>query len=166
MTFKDQLNTLIYFHLEEHDSGRHLLKVLEQDAFARENIAPEGGIKKSSFFEDIGSRELEQLFQVFEHLYAKATKILPRSYAELGSLVLIDGSLIDATLSMIWAYYRDGVKKAKAHLGFDLNHGIPPKLFLSDGKGDERPFVEKIVDPGETGVMDRYYQCHKNFDQW
>lgn len=23
-----------------------------------------------------------------------------------------------------------------------------------------------ILSPGQTGVMDRYYQCHKNFDLW
>jgi hypothetical protein len=26
--------------------------------------------------------------------------------------------------------------------------------------------VSKILEPGQTGVMDRYYQCHKNFDEW
>jgi hypothetical protein len=67
---------------------------------------------------------------------------------------------------MYWADYRDGAKKAKVHVGFDLNHGIPKKLFLTDGKGDERPFVGKILSPGETAVMDRYYQRHKSFDEW
>ena len=67
---------------------------------------------------------------------------------------------------MYWADYRDGAKKAKVHVGFDLNHGIPKKLFLTDGKGDERPFVGKILSLGETAVMDRYYQRHKSFDEW
>ena len=70
-------------------------------------------------------------------------------------MVAIDGSLIDAVLSMVWADYRDGAKKAKAHLGFDLNRAIPAKVFLTDGKGDERPFVDQILSPGQTGVMDR-----------
>ena len=26
--------------------------------------------------------------------------------------------------------------------------------------------MSKILEPGQTGVMDRYYQCHKNFDEW
>ena len=65
---------------------------------------------------------------------------------------------------MMWADYRKGAKKAKAHLGFDLNHSLPAKVFLTDGKGDKRPFVDHILAPGQTGVMDRYYQCHKNFD--
>jgi hypothetical protein len=166
MSFEDQLNILVYFHLEEHHSGRHLLQVLKEDHFARQYIAPEGGIEKSSFFEDISSRGLQQMLEVFEKLYAKASKHLPKGHAELGDLVLIDGSLIDAVLSMYWADYRKGSKKAKVHIGFDLNGGIPKKIFLSDGKEAERPFVERILSPGETGVMDRGYQSHKLFDTW
>ena len=166
MSFEDQLNILVYFHLEEHRSGRHLLQVLKEEYFARQYIAPEDGIEKSSFFEDIGSRGLEQMMEMFGKLYVKAAKHLPKGYAELGDLVLIDGSLIDAVLSMYWADYRKGSKKAKVHIGFDLNRGIPKKIFLSDGKEAERPFVERILAPGETGVMDRGYQSHKLFDAW
>jgi hypothetical protein len=166
MSFEDQLNILVYFHLEEHRSGRHLLQVLKEDHFARQYIAPEGGIEKSSFFEDISSRGLQQMLEVFEKLYAKTSKHLPKGHAELGDLVLIDGSLIDAVLSMYWADYRKGSKKAKVHIGFDLNGGLPKKIFLSDGKEAERPFVERILSPGETGVMDRGYQSHKLFDTW
>jgi hypothetical protein len=166
MSFEDQLNILVYFHLEEHRSGRHLLQVLKEEHFARQHVAPAGGIEKSSFFEDIGSRGLEQMIEMFGKLYLKAAKHLPKVHAELGDLVLIDGSLIDAVLSMYWADYRTGSKKAKVHVGFDLNRGIPKKIFLSDGKEAERPFVERILAPGETGVMDRGYQSHKLFDVW
>ncbi|MBW2596871.1 MAG: IS4 family transposase [Deltaproteobacteria bacterium] len=166
MSFEDQLNILVYFHLEEHHSGRHLLQVLKEEHFARRYIAPKDGIEKSSFFEDIGSRGLEQMVEMFGKLYLKATRHLPRGYAELGDLVLIDGSLINAVLSMYWADYRKGSKKAKVHVGFDLNRGIPKKIFLTNGKEAERPFVERILAPGETGVMDRGYQSHKLFDTW
>lgn len=166
MSFEDQLNILVYFHLEEHRSGRHLLQVLKDENFARQHIAPVGGIEKSSFFEDISSRGLEQMMEMFGKLYAKAAKHLPKGYSDLGDLVLIDGSLIDAVLSMYWADYRKDSKKAKVHIGFDLNRGIPKKIFLSDGKEAERPFVEKILAPGETGIMDRGYQSHKLFDNW
>lgn len=166
MNFEDQLNALIYFHLEDHSSGRHLLQALEEDDFAREKIAPREGIKKSSFFEAINTRGLEQLLEIFEALYPKATRVLPCESSNLGDLVSIDGSLIDAVLSMTWADYREGAKKAKVHVGFDLNHAIPSRIFLSPGKADERPFAHKILAPGQTGVLDRYYQCHKNFDLW
>jgi len=166
MNFEQQLKALIFYHLEEHSSGRHLLEVLEKDDFALKHIAPPDGIKKSSFFEAINHRGLEQLLYIFQKLQADAAQILPKQHGNLGDIISIDGSLIDAVLSMHWADYRDGSKKAKAHLGFDINHSIPSKIFLTDGKGDERPFVSKILSAGQTGVMDRYYQCHKNFDLW
>ena len=166
MTFEDHLKALVYFHLEEHHSAQHLLQVLEQDDFARNQIAPEDGIKKSSFSEATNSRGLEQFFYVFENLQAQATQLLPNRHPELGSLLGIDGSLIDATLSMYWADYRKNSKKAKVHVGFDLNQAIPRKVFLTDGNGAERPFVSQILSEDQTGVIDRGYQCHKRFDQW
>ena len=165
MEFEDQLHALIYFHLQEHTSGRHLLQSLEEDAFAREHIAPKKGIAKSSFFEAMNERGLEQFLLVFEALQQQASKVLPDKHPELGQLVAVDGSLIDAVLSMGWADYRKGAKKAKTHIGFDLNRGIPRTIFLTDGKGGERPFVNRIVQPGETGVSDRGYQSHHDFDQ-
>jgi len=164
MTFEDQLKILVFYHLEEHVSARHMLQVLEQDDFARENIAPKDGIKRSSFSEAINSRGLEQLLAVFQKLSHTAAGILPDSHPELGSLVAIDGSLITATLSMDWADYRKGAKKAKIHLGFDLNHSIPTKIFFTDGNGPERPFVEPIITSGQTAVADRGYQEHALFD--
>lgn len=166
MTFDDQLKALVLFHLEEHTSAQHLLQVLQEDDFARHSIAPQEGIKKSSFAEAINSRGLEQLTHIYQHLQADAITRLPKEHATAGNLIGIDGSLIDACLSMQWADYRKGAKKAKVHLGFDLNHGIPRKIFLSDGKGSERPFVSMILSPGQTGVLDRGYQAHDLFDQW
>jgi hypothetical protein len=166
MTFEDQLNALILFHLEDHTSGRELIQTLQEDEYAREHIAPENGIGKSSFFEAVNGRGLEQLMEVFEGLEKEARNILPKDHPELGNLVAIDGSLIDSTLSMAWADYRKGAKKAKVHMGFNLNQGIPSQIFLTKGKEGERPFVEKIVAKGETAVIDRGYQGHKNFDVW
>ena len=77
-----------------------MLQVLEEDDFARDNIAPEGGIKRSSFSEAINTRGIEQLQMVFEKLNLTASAILSNKHPELGDLVAIDGSLITATLSM------------------------------------------------------------------
>ncbi len=166
MSFDDQLKALIFYHLEEFSSGTELIQALEQNDFAKECVAPPKGISKASFFEAINNRGLDQLTEVFSHLVKQAGKSIPAEYAHLGNLVAIDGSLIDAVLSMEWADYRSGSKKAKAHIGFDINRGIPRKIYLSDGKEGERPFVDKIIDKGETGVMDRGYQSHDHFDQW
>ncbi|MFH1008402.1 MAG: IS4 family transposase [Candidatus Latescibacterota bacterium] len=164
MTFDDQLKILVFYHLEEHVSARHMLQVLEQDDFARENIAPQDGIKKSSFSEAINTRGLEQLQIVFEKLSHKVCGILPNLHPELGDLVAIDGSLITETLSMHWADYRKGSNKSKIHVGFDLNHAIPSRIYFTDGKGAERPFVSQTISPGQTAVADRGYQKHALFD--
>jgi len=91
---------------------------------------------------------------------------LPHAHARLGQLVAIDGTLIDAVCSMTWADYSSTTKKAKIHLGFDINRGIPEKVHLTDGKGDEGPLVSRLLAPGQTGIMDRNYQCYRHFDLW
>lgn len=166
LNFDDQLKALVYFHLEEFSSGRELLQALEQNNFAKECVAPPKGIKKSAFFEAINNRGLEQLGDLFSFLVKKATGLIPAKHQHLGNLVAIDGSLIDAVFSMDWADYSSNYKKAKVHVGFDINRGIPTKVFLTDGKQVERRFVQKIVGKGDTAVMDRGYQCNKDFDQW
>ena len=133
MTFEQQLKSLIFFHLEEHNSARHLLQVLEQDDFARSFIAPPEGIGRSSYGEALNTRGLEQLLFVYEKLQAQATATLPKAHAQLGDLVAIDGTLIDAVSSMAWADYSSSSKKAKIHLGFDINRGIPGKICLTEG---------------------------------
>ena len=130
LTFEHQLKSLVCFHLEEHDSARHLLQFLEEDDYAREFIDPPDGIKRSSYCEAINNRGLEQLIYVYEKLHEQTTQTLPSENLELGDLVAIDGYLIDAVLSMAWADYRKGAKKAKVHLGFNINQSIPAKIFF------------------------------------
>ena len=166
MNTEELLNILTYYHLQEFSSGSELIQALQEDDYARNFVAPAGGIKHSTFFDTVNDRGVEQLLAVFTELQKQATGILPSQYSELGDLVAIDGSLIDSVLSMHWAEYRTNSKKAKLHLGFDLNHGVPRKLFLTEGNGAERPFVSRIIDPGQTGVLDRGYQAHHLFDQW
>jgi hypothetical protein len=166
MNTEELINILTYYHLQEFSSGRELIQALQEDDYARNFVAPAGGIKHSTFFDTVNDRGVEQLLYVFTELQKQSTGILPSQYSELGELVAIDGSLIDSVLSMHWAEYRTNAKKAKLHLGFDLNHGVPRKLFLTEGNGAERPFVSSIIDPGQTGVLDRGYQAHHLFDQW
>ena len=166
MNTEELLNILTYYHLQEFSSGTELVQALQEDDYARQFVAPAGGIKHSTFFDTVNDRGVEQLLVVFTELQKQAAGTLPSQYTELGDLVAIDGSLIDSVLSMHWAEYRTHSKKAKLHLGFDLNHGVPRKLFLTEGNGAERPFVSKIIEPGQTGVLDRGYQAHHLFDQW
>jgi len=53
---------------------------------------------------------------------------------------------------MYWADYRNSSKKAKVHVGFDINRGIPRKMFLTNGKTDERPFAARIISLGGSAI--------------
>jgi hypothetical protein len=56
---------------------------------------------------------------------------------------------------MTWADYASTTKKAKIHLGVNVNRGIPGKVCLTDGKGDEGPLAPQLLSPGQPGIMDR-----------
>ena len=75
MTFEDQLNVMVYFHLKDFNSGRHLLQDLQEDEFAKEFIAPSGGIGKSTFFDSLNERGLEQFLHVFQNLFKQASNV-------------------------------------------------------------------------------------------
>ena len=122
------------------------------------------GIKKSSFFEVLNSRGLEQLIELFEMLQQDAVTKYRKAYKHLGELIAIDGSVIKAVSSMHWADYSVTQKKAKAHVGFNINHGVPSKFCLTNCKVDERPYAEQLLEKGQTGVMDRNYQKYELFD--
>lgn len=69
----------------------------------------------------MNSRGLEQLLYVFEKLYQQAEQSMPKEYKELGELISIDGSLIDAVLSMYWADCqgrRESVLRAPVYSNF------------------------------------------------
>jgi len=101
MSFNEQMDGVIYFSLEGFDSGRELLQSPEQNPFAKEFIAPAKGIQKSAIFEALITRGLDQMIDIYEQLYDKLASQLPDAYPKLGKLVAIDGTLMDATLS-IW----------------------------------------------------------------
>ena len=81
-------------------------------------------------------------------------------HPELVNIVVIDGSLINATHSMHWADYRNGSKKVKIHVVFDLNHEIQSKILFTDGKGAGRPFVRLII----TLARKKYLPRHAGLD--
>lgn len=154
-TFDSQLKSLIYYHIEECSSAQALLKLIHDDAFAQQTLVPPQGLGESTFYEANANRGATPMLEVLDKLSRKVSKHLGSRYAELGTLVAIDGTLIDATLSMIWADYSESSNKVKVHLGFDLNQGIPRKIYLTSGLEAERPFVSCLLSVGQTGGVDR-----------
>jgi len=165
-TFEYQVRGLVYYHTEGYTSAQDLLQAAGSDEFVNRLLVPETGLGESTFYEANATRGSLQMLELVDRLFKKASKCVGITYAELGNLVAIDGSLVGACLSMTWADYCWHARKAKAHMGFDLNRGIPRKLILTSGKSPERPFVPQLLETGETGVLDRGYQDHQRFDRW
>lgn len=165
-TFAHQARALVYYHTEAFSSARALLQAAQEDPLTRQLMVPEGGLGKTTFYEANASRGVPQMLALVGRLSKKVSKRLKIEHLDLGNLKAIDGSLIQASLSMRWAEYSSTQRKVKAHLGFDLNLGIPRNLALTDGKGAERPFVSTFLEEGETGVVDRGYLDYSGFDAW
>lgn len=165
-TFAHQIRGLVYYHTETCTSAQDLLFAAHCDGFVNRLLVPKSGLGKSTFYEANASRGSRQLIELVDRLSKKASKCVGISYAELGRLVVIDGSLMGACLSMTWADYRKHVRKAKMHVGLDLQGSIPRKMILTEGTGAERPFVSQLLAEGETGVLDRGYQDHQRFELW
>jgi transposase len=165
-TFVNQIYTLVYFHCEEYSSGRALIEDINDPKQLPLAGLRKDGRSRGTFFEALHTRGLPQMFETCERLSCKAAKALGPKYLNFGSLCALDGSLIDATLSMEWADYTETTNKVKVHLCFDLNSGIPRKIILTEGKGAERPQADQQLEKGTTGIMDRGYQDHQRFDLW
>ncbi|MHB9028672.1 MAG: IS4 family transposase [Candidatus Latescibacterota bacterium] len=43
---------------------------------------------------------------------------------------------------------------------------LPRGFILTDGKANPRDFAPQLVNPGETGILDRGFHCHEDFDRW
>ena len=60
---------------------------------------PPSGLGKRTNYYANANRGLEHMFQLFDKLAKKVSRKLGIIHSQLGDLVAIDGSLIDATLS-------------------------------------------------------------------
>ena len=165
-TFDHQVRALVYYHTENFSSAQALLQAAHEDPLAHQLMVPDSGLGKTTFYEANADRGCQQMLALVNRLSKKVGKHLKVDHLDLGQLRAIDGSLIEACLSMTWAEYSSTQRKAKAHIGFNLNQGLPWNLALTDGKGAERPFVSIFLEEGETGVMDRGYVDYQRFDAW
>jgi len=76
MDTEDLLNILTYYHLQEFSSGRELVQALQEDDYAKYLVAPAGGIKRSTFFDTVNGRGVEQLLHVFTRTAEAGTRSL------------------------------------------------------------------------------------------
>jgi hypothetical protein len=75
-----------------------------------------------------------------------------------GVLTLVDGSLLPALPRLAEAMWLDDEHRAfKIHTHFELLKGVPVRMDLTDGNGNERDVLETHLEKGRVYVMDRGY---------
>ncbi len=75
-----------------------------------------------------------------------------------GVLTLVDGTLLPALPKLVEAFWLDQRNKAfKLHTQFELLKGVPVRMDLTDGNGNEREVLESTLQTGRVYVMDRGY---------
>ncbi|MCC7482942.1 MAG: IS4 family transposase [Hyphomicrobiales bacterium] len=75
-----------------------------------------------------------------------------------GILTLVDGSLLSALPRLVEAMWLDEENRAfKLHTHFELLKGVPVRMDVTDGNGNEREVLEAHLEKGRIYVMDRGY---------
>lgn len=75
-----------------------------------------------------------------------------------GILTLVDGSLLPALPRLVEAMWLDDKNRAfKLHTHFELLKGVPVRMDLTDGNGNEREVLEAHLEKDRVYVMDRGY---------
>jgi len=75
-----------------------------------------------------------------------------------GILTLVDGTLLPALPKLVAAMWQDDEHRAfKLHTHFELLKGVPVRMDLTDGNGNEREALEAHLKSDRVYVMDRGY---------
>ena len=105
-----------------------------------------------------------KLFRVvFYQLVTSISFLCVPEIKHLGQILLVDGSLFPAIITMQWASYKSTANAIKVHLAYDLNRMIPVQFLVREGNYSEKKFLNEILEKGITYVCDRGYISFKIF---
>ncbi len=76
-----------------------------------------------------------------------------------GIITLVDGTVLSALPKLVESMWSDvkGKHGIKLHTHFELLKGVPTRMDLTDGDGDERTVLQSNLLPDRVYVMDRGY---------
>ncbi len=76
-----------------------------------------------------------------------------------GIITLVDGSVLSALPKLVQAMWSDakGTHGIKLHTHFELLKGVPTRMDLTDGDGNEKIALQQTLLPDRVYVMDRGY---------
>ena len=123
------------------------------------------GTSLGSLSEAAGVFDAQRLEDVIAELAARVPhQTLTRDQQALRNLTAVDGSLLPALPRMAWALWLDEEHRAaKMHVAFEVMRGIPVKVTLTEGNGNEKHQLRGMLEPGRLYVIDRGYADYQLF---
>ena len=108
------------------------------------------------------ARKLEEIIAELAARIPQQT--LTRDQQALKNLTPVDGSLLPALSKMAWALWLDDEHRAaKMHVAFEVLRGIPVKVTITEGNGNEKHELRGMLEPDRLYVIDRGYVEYQLF---
>lgn len=83
----------------------------------------------------------------------------------VGTIVAVDGTLINALSKMAWALWKSDHNAVKAHTQFDLSKHIPIKITITAANASETGILEQNLEAERIYVEDRGYASLAHFQK-
>ena len=123
------------------------------------------GTSLGSLSEAANVFDAQHLEEIIAELAARIPQqTLTRDQQALKNLTAVDGSLLPALSKMAWALWLDEEHRAaKMHVAFEVMRGIPVKVTITEGNGNEKHQLRGMLEPGRLYVVDRGYAEYQLF---
>jgi len=163
--FFDQYATLLllYFFSPIVTSLRGLQQAADLDKVQR--LLGIGHVSLGSLSEATGVFDAAPLRQIVQELAQRAVPLERGTAAEaLRDLTAVDGTILPALPSMVWALWQDAEHRAiKMHVHFEVFKGIPCDAKITPAACSEPAHLKAMLQPGRLYVMDRGYDSYELF---
>lgn len=123
------------------------------------------GTSLGSLSEAASVFDAQHLEEIIAELAARIPQqTLTRDQQALKNLTAVDGSLLPALSKMAWALWLDEEHRAgKMHVAFEVFRGIPVKVTVTEGNGNEKHELRGMLEPDRLYVVDRGYAEYQLF---
>lgn len=161
----EHLASMIYFHICEHDSLRHLNQSIQDNL---SHILPY--VSNSTFSHHNNNRDYTVFIPVMEKLIKTALQTLTKDerLAKFGTTKMIDSTTVSMCLTFFeWAKFRSTKSGFKMHTSIDGATGIPDRIIFSNAACHDRTKMDELMTDKETiYICDKGYVDYERFDKY
>lgn len=161
----EHLASMIYYHVCEHDSLRHLNQSIQDNL---SHILPH--VSNGTFSHHNNNRDYNVFIPVMEKLIKTALQTLTRDerLAKFGTTKMIDSTTVSMCLTFFeWAKFRSTKSGFKMHTSIDGATGIPDRIIFSNAACHDRTKMDELItDKGTIYICDKGYLDYERFDKY